>query len=277
MASVGNKMEEVEAGAMNGQPIGKKGIPPQDPSMLHAFSGLYDAASRIKSALAEGWGEDMDLGPLLVSASDNALIAGGDRWVGMRTVWTADDPAVRAFTAELFGMLSVIPEPEQAMIDRFANHPGFEREGKIIAVDGVPVPAGVEQVRVFVNLRWRWLINPLASLHLVGLRNAGLVDARDHAELMVEQGHQPHLRHFLGYDAVHTTDEAQQKFLAYSMAAHRTNLIVLQQHDHELFMAVWLRDFSKIKSLVSGKKLSFLLKADKRTRRMQMASRRLIY
>ena len=277
MASVGNKMEEVEAGAMTGQPIGKKGIPPQDPSMLHAFSGLYDAASRIKSALAEGWGEDMDLGPLLVSASDNALIVGGDRWVGMRTVWTADDPAVRAFTAELFGMLSVIPEPERAMIDRFANHPGFEREGKIIAVDGVPVPAGVEQVRVFVNLRWRWLINPLASLHLVGLRNAGLVDARDHAELMVEQGHQPHLRHFLGYDAVHTTDETQQKFLAYSMASHRANLIALQQHDLELFVEVWLRDFSKIKSLVSGKKLSFLLEADKRTRRMQKASRRLIY
>lgn len=262
---------------MTDQSIGKKGMPPHDLSMLQAFSGLNDAASRIESALPEGWGEKIDISSLLASASNNALISGGDRWVGMRTIWTAEDPAVRAFTAQLFGMLSVIPEPDQAIIDQFANHPSFEREGNIIAVDGVPVPAGKEQVRVFVNLRWRWLINPLASLHLVALRNAGLVDARDHAELMVEQGHQPHLRHFLGYDAVHTTDEAQQKYLAYSMAAHRANLIVLQQHDLELFMAVWLRDFAKIKSLVSGKKLSYLLEADKRTRRMQKASRRLIY
>ena len=270
-------MEEVEAGAMTGQAIGTKAAPSHDASMLHAFSGLYDSASRIESALPEGWGATMDLDLLLASASDHALIAGADRWVGMRTAWTADDPAVRAFTAQLFAMLSVIPEPDQHMVDRFACHPGFEREGNIIAIDGVPVPAGKEQVRVFVNLRWRWLINPLASLHLVGLRNAGLVDARDHPELMVEQGHQPHLRHLLGYDAFHTTDEAQQKFLAYSMAAHRTNLIALQQHDLELFMAVWLRDFSKIKSLVSGKKLSLLLEADKRTRRMQKASKRLIY
>ena len=262
---------------MTDQSIGKKGMSPHDLSMLQAFSGLNDAASRIESALPEGWGNKTDISSLLASASSDALISGGDRWVGMRTAWTADDPAVRAFTAELFGMLSVIPEPDQAMIDRFANHPGFEREGNIIAVDGVPVPAGEEQVRVFVNLRWRWLINPLASIHLVGLRHAGLVDARDHAELMVEQGHQPHLRHLLGYDAAHTTDETQQKFLAYSMAAHRANLIALHHHDLELFMAVWLRDFSKIKSLVSSKKLSFLLEADKRTRRMQTASRRLIF
>ena len=270
-------MEEVEAGAMTGQPIGKKGIPPQDPSMLRAFSGLYDAASRIESALSEGWGEDMDLGPLLASTSDNALIAGGDRWIGIRTAWTAEDPAVVSFKAQLSQLISFIPEPDQDMVDRLACRPGFEREGKIIAIDGVPVPAGEEQVRVFVNLRWRWLVNPLASLHLIGLRNTGLVDVRDHAELMVEQGHQPHLRHFLGYDAVHTTDESQQKFLAYSMAAHRTNLAALQRQDLELFMAVWLRDFVKIKSLVSGKNLSFLFKADKRTKRMQKASRRLIY
>lgn len=262
---------------MTGQPIRKKGIPPQDPSMLPAFSGLYDAASRIESALSEGWGEDLDLGPLLASASDNALIASGDRWIGMRTAWTTEDPAVLSFKAQLSEMISIIPEPDPEMVDRLACHPSFEREGNILAIDGVPVPAGEEQVRIFVNLRWRWLINPLASLHLIGLRNAGLVDARDHAELMVEQGHQPHLRHLLGYDAVHTTDEAQQKFLAYSMAAHRSNLIALQQHDLELFMAVWLRDFAKIKSLVSGKKLSFLLEADKRTRRMQKASKRLIY
>ncbi len=42
-------------------------------------------------------------------------------------------------------------------------------------------------------------------------------------------------------------------------------------------MAVWLRDFAKIKSFASGKNLSFLLEADKRTKRMQKASRRLIY
>lgn len=277
MARVGNRMEEVEVGAMTVQSIGEKGTQPQGLSMLHPFSGLHEAASRIESALPQDWGGNTDPYPFLVSASDHALIAGGVRWIGMRNAWTTEDPAVLSFKAQLSEMISIIPEPDQDVVDRLACHKGFEREGKIIAIDGVPVPAGDEQVRVFVNLRWRWLISPLASSHLIGLRNAELVDARDHAELMVEQGHRPHLRHLLGYDAVHTTDEAQQKFLAYSMAAHRSNLIALQQHDLELFMAVWLRDFAMIKSLVSGKKLSFLLEADKRTRRMQKASKRLIY
>ena len=277
MAGVGSRMEEIEAGAVNKKISGSEAMPPQAMmDLLRAFPGLGDVGLRIADAHPEGWGEDMDLGPLLASASNTALIAGGDRWVGMRTAWTADDPAVRAFTAELFGMLSVIPEPDQDILDRFACHPRFEREGNIIAIDGVPVPAGREQVRVFVNLRWRWLINPLASLHLVGLRNVGLVGARDHTELMVEEGHHPHLRHLLGYDAIHTTDETQQKFLAYSLPVHRTNLFALQQHDLELFMAVWLRDFPKIKSLVKGKRLDYLVKADVRTRRMQKASIRLI-
>lgn len=278
MAGMENRVEDNEADVMIGQVKIKEDMPLQDmKGLLRGFPGLDEMASRIKSALPEGWGGDINLDVLLSSASNDALVTGGDRLVGMRAVWAADDPAVFAFTAQLFGMLSVIPEPDQEMVERLTCFPGFERDGNIVAIDGVPVPVGEEQVRIFVNLRWRWLINPLASLHLVGLHNAGLVDAGDHAELMVEKGHLPHRRHLLGYDAVHTTDETQQKFLAYNLAGHRTNLVALQQHDFELFMAVWLRDFSKIRSLVKGKALDYLVEADVRTRRMQIASTRLIY
>ncbi len=246
-------------------------------NLVTAFPGLKDAARRIENALPEGWGEDLNLEDLLASVSNKAMVAGGDRRVGMRTVWEAEDPAVIAFTAELFGIVSVMPEPDQHVIDQLSRQSGFEREGKIVAINGVPVPAGKEQVTVFANLRWRCLHSPLASLHLVGLRDVGLVDPIDHAELKIEPGHQPHRRHLLGYDAQHTTDETQQQLLAYSSAAHRKNLIALQTHDMELFMAVWLRDFRQIKSLVRSKDLGYLVAADKRTRRMQSASTRLIY
>lgn len=246
-------------------------------NLVTAFPGLEDAARRIENALPEGWGENLNLEDLLASVSNKAMVAGGDRRVGMRTVWEAEDPAVIAFTAELFGIVSVMPEPDQHVIDQLSRQSGFEREGKIVAINGVPVPAGKEQVRVFANLRWRCLFSPLASLHLLGLRDVGLVDPIDHAELRVEPGHQPHRRHLLGYDAQHTTDETQQQLLAYSLAAHRKNLIALQTHDMELFMAVWLRDFRQIKSLVRSKDLGYLVAADRRTRRMQSASTRLIY
>lgn len=253
-------------------------IPRRDWSdLLFAFPGLGDGARRIEDALPQGWGQELDVDALLTSASKAALTKNSGRLVGMRTAWEGDDPATLAFAAELFAVISVVPEPDEAVVEHLAGLEGFEREGKIVALNSVPIPAGKEQVRFFVNLRWRWLFSPHAQLHLIALRDPTKVGKEDHAELSVEPGHKPHLRHLLGYDATHTSDETQQMLLTYNTAAHRENLTALQDHDFLLFLAVWRRDFPEIQKLSRHKPLEFLTPADSRGKHMRNARIRLIY
>lgn len=246
-------------------------------NLLHSFPALDVAARRVAKSLPAGWGDEIKLEALPSSVSKAGLASGCDGWIGMRTRWEATDPAVMAFTSELFGLHSLVPEPDEESVERLAGFADFERDGKIVAVGGVAIPAGEEQIRFFVTLRWRWLVSPLASLHLIGVREPALISADDFAELRIEPGLRPHQRHLLGYDAMHTTDETQQTLLTYSMLDHRQILIDLQRHDLPLFMAVWLRDFPEIEGLTRGKNLDYLAPADRRLRQLKSPRDRVIY
>lgn len=245
-------------------------------NLLRGFRGLEEPAKQIAASLPQGWGADLGLDDLFASPDEISRIHGGGRLPGVREAWVADDPAVIAFHGKLEGMMDLIPNPDDKIVRRLGVLEGFERKGKLVLIDGVPVPAGVEQCRVFANLRWRCLSHPLALPHLLGLRDPRLVRDSDLEALRVEPGCPVELRHLLGYDAAHTTNEEQERLLAYSADIHRRNLVALMRHDPPLFLAVWRHDFENIKRLARGKGLSFLVRPDPRHRRLKKASKRLV-
>lgn len=278
MVAVRESMELGSDKSMTSALVGSLVAPRDDLSdMLIAFRGLGDAAQNIEDALPPGWGDEINLDALLGTTSRAALVKSNARLIGMRTAWDVGDVAMLIFTAELFSVMPIVPAPDMEIVNRLSQLEGFEREGNIVALNCVPIPAGEDQVRFFVTLRWRWLFSPLAHLHLIALRNPAKVKSEDHITLGVEPGHKPHLRHLLGYDAQHTSDETQQTLLTYSTAAHRENLIALQNYDLPLFLAVWRRDFPEIEKQSHYKPLKYLRSADSRSKHMKCDRVRLIY
>lgn len=245
--------------------------------LLHGFGGLEEVAAELMADLTRQWKPNLDIEALKGTSSANAMGVYGDRLCGMRTCWQATDPEVLRFAAELFAVERDVPPPDARVIERFEALGTIERVGKIVAIDGVPAPAGEQQIRFFVTLRWRWLFSPLAMLHLIDVRDNALVQEVDRVELSGEKDRPASLGHFIGYDAKHVTDEAQEKLLTHSTMIHRRNLIALQANDVELFWAVWRRDFCAMRQLSRRKSLDYLVPADRRHRKLTTNRSRLLY
>lgn len=230
-----------------------------------------DFDPKIIEALPEKWAAYPEIEALLNSSSRLSLGDIGGRFAGMRIPWQGDDAAVAQFRDQLVVRDQDLPEPDGDVVEALRQLGHVTREGKIVQLDGMPVPAGKEQIRIFVTVRWRWSVSPLAKLHLIALRDPELIPPDDHKHLQIQVGSRPSLHHLVGYDAVHVTDEVQQRLFMYSIDTHRQNLISLQKNDLALFWAVWRRDVDAVDRLAKKatiKKLDeWLVAPDPRARK----------
>jgi hypothetical protein len=113
-----------------------------------------------------------------------------------------------------------VPAPDPAIAKQLWLMKGFDREGNVISLHGVPVPAGAEQVRYFTVLRYRPLFSPLAD------------PAR------IYRGDE-------AYDAANTSDALQERIMLVSTRVHSDSLIALQTVNSGLFVAIWLRQMDR--------------------------------
>lgn len=199
--------------------------------------------------LPPGWLPDPNIEAIPHPRPQGSFGAIGNRFAGMREPWDALDPSVASFRNEIEKIGAVLPPPDQSVLVALRQLGEVTRTGNLTELNGVPVPAGPEQIRVFISVRFRWLISPAAKLYLIGCRNPSLVDPVDYEALMVQHGNAPALHHLLGHDALHVTDPLQQRLLTYSIDTHRQNLVSLQAKHIRLFWAVWIRDLDAVERL----------------------------
>lgn len=181
----------------------------QVPEKLRAVSGIADEPGA--AALVPG----------------TAGAAGRMRWPGVRDAVTADHPVAVTLRAALTAAPGHIPAPDPPVVALLEREEGFTREGHIVSIDGVPVPAGLEQTAYFVVLRYRNLFSPFA----------------DPARIY---------RGDLAYDAANATDELQESILLVSTAIYRDQLALLQRNAPALYLAMWLRRTDVLDDLVAG-------------------------
>lgn len=110
--------------------------------LLHGFGGIEGPAASLMASLPEQWKPNLDIEALGYTTSANAMGVYGDRLCGMRTCWQATDPEVLRFTAELFAVEEDMPLPDECLIEELEALGVIERLGKIVAIDGVPIPVG---------------------------------------------------------------------------------------------------------------------------------------
>ncbi|MFK4792366.1 hypothetical protein [Sphingobium sp. ZW T5_29] len=146
-------------------------------------------------------------------------------WPGLRDELHGQHKVV----TDLFGALraapDVVPPPDPAIVAKLWLMKGFGREGNIITLYGVPVPASEAQLRYFVVLRYRPLFSPLA----------------DPARIY---------RGDVGYDRAHTTDVLQARIILVSTSSYLECMIWLQKQCFDLFVAIWLRQIDRADMLI---------------------------
>lgn len=206
------------------------------------------------------------------------------RLPGIRSKLTKSDPVVLRLLNKLKGNKADIPVPDEPAAKKLSKIAGYSRCGKLISIDGVPVPAGNEQIKFFTILRWRPLFSPLAETKLLYQRDPASISPADYYHFKIEKNIDPDRQenfplkvyHLLEYDVRHCTDEALQSSLMYCVKTHYKNLQALHIDNSALFMSVWLRDFDQIKSLARHKHLKYLVKADPRAKKLKNNRTRLL-
>ena len=230
--------------------------------LLSVFGGLEPFAAEVRKELCSEldpsvdqaiqealpiWASCPEVESLLTTASRPALGAYGDRFAGMRTVWNALDPEVARFKTEL--QKNQVPPPCELIIEQLRSVGQVKRIGDIVILDGVPVPAGPEQVASFVTLRWRWLVIP-----------PGMLSAKSEVKI---------------------ADASLKLLFGYSTKDHIENLVNLQGQHLKLFHAVWIRDLQAVEditNMIERKELTTWLAApDRRFRRMKDPVDRLLH
>jgi hypothetical protein len=226
-------------------------------NLLLACAGLQGAAENISRQLQaatqsdEGilcklpgtpgvWQPVSDAENLNTPPAGLAIGAYGDRFAGMRPVWHSTDPAVIRFTAELFAYEHLIPPPDQAIVAKASSLGLVERVGNVVAIDGVPFPAGRRQMAAFLAIRYRWLLDPSI---VCDEDDVGAIDDDDatHDDYVASA-----LRHLSTLDL---SDHSLMQLLGYNATNHRENLAKLQHFHLPLFWAVWRNDFREIEQI----------------------------
>ncbi|MFD1106203.1 hypothetical protein [Sphingobium olei] len=146
-------------------------------------------------------------------------------WPGLRDDLHGQHKVVTDLLDALRAAPGAVPAPDPAIVAKLWLMKGFGRDGDIITVNGVPVPASEEQLRYFVVLRYRPLFSPLAD-------PTGIY--RGDAD----------------YDRTHTTDTLQARIILVSTRSYLDSLIALQTGGFELFVAIWLRQMDRADMLI---------------------------
>lgn len=156
-----------------------------------------------------------------------ARIAGMDRmiWPGLRDELHRQHKVTSDLLGALRAAPDAVPLPDPAIVTMLWLMKGFGREGNIITLHGVPVPASEAQLRYFVVLRYRPLFSPLADPARI---------YRDDAD----------------YDRAHTTDMVQARIILVSTRSYLDSLIWLQRDFFDLFIAIWLRQIDRADMLI---------------------------
>lgn len=220
-------------------------------AQVSAFPGIWVIADRLAVRWADWFDGDSDAG--LVSAAVMKRAAKEtQRLPGLRDILVVGHPVVTGLVEKLAADRDRIPAPDPIIVERLSQLGGFESDGLIVTVDGVPLPAGEQQTRYFIVQRYRQLYSPRVLPHLVYRRDPDTIAEADYATLGVAKGAKPDLIHLLAYDVAHVTDDMQETILSYSSAIHRDNLGALQRDHAELYVAIWRRDMKAAKRLLRG-------------------------
>lgn len=246
-------------------------------AMFYPFGGVRGGAQRLANHPG-GWftdGADPNAG--MVTAAEMQRAAGNAiRFPGLRDILVIGHPVVGNLSAKLAANPDLIPAPEEDVVTRLSDLNGFARAGKVITINGVPVPAGRRQTDYYVVLRWRQLYSPFALLHLVYSRDPAEVRPGDRKALGIGEDEDAELIHLVDHDARHITDETQLSLLMFSTALHRDNLVALHTTNPALFVALWRRDFDTAWKLGRRMKRADLPASNPRSR-IRSRLRRLIY
>lgn len=152
-------------------------------------------------------------------SSQPGIGAYGNRLAGMREPWTAGDPEVARFRAEVLRSRNLIPTPDNGLMERLRELGEIEQSGDLATCNGIPLPLGEAQIRHFVEIRWPYVREEL------------LVYAKPRENVAV-------------------SNDCLESLLTYSPRIHCENLIQLQKHHPALFWAVWRRDFRAMRKIL---------------------------
>ncbi|MET0374077.1 MAG: hypothetical protein ABW128_07455 [Rhizorhabdus sp.] len=238
--------------------------------LMRAFGGGVLASARRAMERPDGSSDD-DPDAGMVHTAEGAI-----RFPGLRDILVAGHPVVANLSAALAADPEVIPAPDEGIIERLSALDGYARDGKVITICGVPVPAGRRQTDYYVVLRWRPLYSPFALPHLIYSRDPADVRSADRAALGIADDEDAGRIHLVDHDARHVTDETQASLLMFSTAIHRDNLVELQIRNPALFVALWRRDMDEAWRLGRSMKNPDLPTSNTRSR-VRSRLRRLIY
>ena len=186
------------------------------------------------------WQPVSDAENLATPPAGLAIGAYGNRFAGMRPAWHSTDPEVMRLTAELFAYEHLIPSPDQAIVAKARSLGLVETVGNVVAVDGVPFPAGRWQMAAFLAIRYRWFLDPSIACDE---EDEGFINDEDATQ---DDYIASALRHLFTLDL---SDHSLMQLLGYNATDHRENLIKLQHFHLPLFWAVWRNDFREIEQI----------------------------
>jgi hypothetical protein len=214
-----------------------------------AFPGIWVIGDRLNHRAGEWFDGDPDAG--LVSATVmNRAAKAAMRMAGVRDILVEGHPVVTGLLDKLSIDRAHVPGPDVDIVAKLEKLKGFAIDGKIVTIDGVPVPAGKAQADWFVVQRYRPLYAPGALPHLIYRRDPENIAEVDRATLGIPKCDKASLIHLLAYDAANVTDEMQEALLSYSTAIHRDYLVALQRDHTALYVAIWRRDMAVAKRLL---------------------------
>lgn len=207
----------------------------QEGALHHAFDGVLITGDMVVDRVeAMGRLDILDALGLQSAATPqerarrlHARAAGTNRtnWPGLRDDLHGRHKVVTDLLDAFRAAPGAVPAPDPAIVTKLWLMKGFARDGDIITVNGVPVPASEEQLRHFVVLRYRPLFSPFADPARIYRGDAD-------------------------YDRMHTTDALQARIILVSTRSYLDSLIALHAGCFELFIAIWLRQMDRADMLI---------------------------
>lgn len=190
--------------------------------LAELFPGLARTASKIveHNSLLD-FDDTVSLAPSTLAI----LLEQDERLPGIRDELTPQHPVVIRLLEKLKFHLRELPPPDPQMAEHLAQFGDLEKRDKICLLDGVPIPVGEAQQSFFIGMRWRPLFHPHAAMERI---------YRGHA----------------AYDRLVTTDLLQAPVLDVTTRKYFEQLVILQRHSPELFIAIWCRRFQKAEELL---------------------------
>ena len=147
-----------------------------------AFPGIWVIGDRLKHRSGEWFDGDPNAG-LVSSTVMNRAAKAALRMAGVRDILVVGHPVVTGLLDKLSIDRAHVPPPHDDIVAKLEKLKGFAIDGKIVTIDGVPVPASKEQADWFVVQRYRQLYAPGALPHLVYRRDPDNIAEADHAAL----------------------------------------------------------------------------------------------